>query len=247
MRIEPIKTHHMTCGESLTHLVDTALPLIPERTILCITSKIVSLSQGHVVPREKTNKAQLVAQEADFLLDTPLHPYGIQLTITNHLLIPEAGIDASNGADHYVLYPSQVQTVAALIWAHVRKRDALKDLGVIITDSCSRPLRWGVTGVGLGWCGFNPLYSYVGQSDLDGRPLQFTHINVLDSLAAAAVFVMGEGNEQTPLALIHHAPKITFMDRPPTPEEENQLFVSMENDMYAPLLLSGKWRPGTAQ
>ncbi|XVN42215.1 MAG: hypothetical protein RCG15_05995 [Candidatus Rickettsia vulgarisii] len=53
---------------------------------------------------------------------------------------------------------------------------------------------------------------------------------------------MGEGNEQTPLAIIKNAPKISFLDRPPTKEEEQTILISMEEDLYGPLLRSTVWR-----
>ncbi len=63
-----------------------------------------------------------------------------------------------------------------------------------------------------------------------------TQINLLDALATAAVLVMGEGNEQSPLALIEDAPKITFFDREPTVEEEASIHIPITEDLYGPLL-----------
>jgi F420-0:gamma-glutamyl ligase len=64
----------------------------------------------------------------------------------------------------------------------------------------------------------------------------------LDALAAAAVFVMGEGDEQTPFAIIQDLPqKIVFLDRPPTVEEEQSIIIPMDEDLYAPLLCAAHW------
>lgn len=52
---------------------------------------------------------------------------------------------------------------------------------------------------------------------------------------------MGEGNEQTPLAIIKDAPKISFLNRTPTLEEEQKVVIPMEEDLYAPLLRSTRW------
>jgi dihydrofolate synthase / folylpolyglutamate synthase len=52
---------------------------------------------------------------------------------------------------------------------------------------------------------------------------------------------MGEGNEQTPMALIIDAPKIEFLNRPPTPEEMDDIKISLSEDLYAPLLNTDKW------
>ena len=129
-----------------------------------------------------------------------------------------------------------IQKVAALTWHFLREKHAVQNLGIIISDSHTAPLRRGVTGIALGWCGFQPLYSYVGKPDLYHNPLRVTHINLLDALATAAVLVMGEGNEQSPLALIEDAPKITFFDREPTPEEETSIHIPIAEDLYGPLL-----------
>ncbi|MGL9689309.1 MAG: coenzyme F420-0:L-glutamate ligase [Wolbachia sp.] len=61
----------------------------------------------------------------------------------------------------------------------------IKHLGILITDSNIAPMRLGVTGIALGWCGFEPFYSYVSKPDLYSRPLQVTQINLLDTLAAS--------------------------------------------------------------
>ena len=102
-------------------------------------------------------------------------------------------------------------------------------------------MRRGVTGITLGWCGFEPLYSYVNKPDIYGNLMHVTQSNILDALATAAVFVMGEGSEQTPLAIISGAPKISFVARPPSEREEKNVTISMAEDLYAPLLMGAKW------
>jgi putative folate metabolism gamma-glutamate ligase len=243
MNIQPLKTHPVTVRESLTDIIDTYIPRLEEKTIIAITSKIVSLSQGRVVVKEDApDKYQLVQDEADgFLENVASNPYDIYLTITNHILIPSAGIDESNGNGLYILYPKDIQTIAAHIWNHLRKRDNLRNVGVIITDSHTTPLRRGVTGIGLGWCGFTPLHSYIGKPDIYGTLLRVSQINTLDALAAASVFAMGEGNEQTPLVIIKDIPHVEFLSRPPTQEEEESIRIPLKDDLYAPLLESVSW------
>ncbi len=243
MNITPLKTHPIGVGESLEAILDRYVPPLKEQTILAITSKIISLCQGRVIAKEEVpEKYQLIQKEADgFLEDLPPNPYDIYLTITNHILIPSAGIDESNGNGLYIMYPKDIQETATLIWSHLLNRDQLKTLGIIITDSHTTPLRRGVTGIALGWCGFNPLHTYVGKPDIFGKPLRVTQINNLDALAAGAVFTMGEGAEQTPLAIIHDAPRIEFQTRPPTPKEVESLRIPLNEDLYAPLLESVPW------
>lgn len=71
-----------------------------------------------------------------------------------------------------------------------------------------------------------------------------TQANVRDALGAAAVLVMGEGNEQTPLAIIEDLPFVTFQDRDPTEEELVALWISIADDLYAPLLMRAPWQAG---
>jgi F420-0:gamma-glutamyl ligase len=52
---------------------------------------------------------------------------------------------------------------------------------------------------------------------------------------------MGEGNEQTPFAVITNAPKMEFQSMPPTDEEIQEIFIPMEEDLYAPLLKNAPW------
>src|SRR5205814_1858990 len=113
----------------------------------------------------------------------------------HHTLIASAGIDESNGNGYYILWPEQIQQVAKEIWEHVRKTKNIQNLGVIITDSHSLPLRWGVLGVAIGFFGFMPLTDLRGKMDIFGRSLIMTRQNIPDAIAGAGVYFMGEGDE----------------------------------------------------
>ncbi len=243
MQIKTYKTHSITTKDSIFKIIDAYVPRLKEQSIFVVTSKIVSLCEGSVVKKQDVNsKETLIQQSADAYLDykSPT-PHSIRLTIKNNILIPSAGIDESNGNGAYILYPKNIQQSAVSIWEYVRKRDNIQELGVLITDSHTTPMRRGVMGIGLGWCGFKPLYNYIGKPDCFGSPLRFTMVNILDSLAAAAVLCMGEGNEQTPFAVVTSAPKIEFQSISPTDKEVQELSIPMEEDLYAPLLKNAKW------
>jgi putative folate metabolism gamma-glutamate ligase len=245
MHIKTHKTHPITSQDSLFPLIDAYVPRLEEKSILAITSKIVSLCEGSVVAKESvSSKTDLIQQSADAYLDYkeefPVQ-HSIQLTIKNNILIPSAGIDESNGNGDYILYPKDVQQSAISIWEYLRNRNGIQNVGVIITDSHTTPMRRGVMGIGLGWCGFSPTHNYIGKPDCFGALLRVTLANNLDALAAAAVFCMGEGNEQTPFAVITNAPKITFQSIPPTKEEIEHFCIPMEEDLYAPLLKNARW------
>ncbi len=241
MNIKTYKTSLVIAGDSLMDLIDTYLPKLEERSIVVMTSKIISLCEGSVVKTESegAKKALIRESASGYLENGGLH--SIQLTIKNNILIPSAGIDESNGNGFSVLYPKNIQKSAVSIREYLCCRDKVRELGILITDSHTVPMRRGVIGIGLGWSGFKALYSYIGKPDCFGVPLRVTIANHLDALATAAVFCMGEGNEQTPFAVINNAPKIKFDSSSPTKEEFKEVSVSIEEDLYALSLKSGKW------
>jgi putative folate metabolism gamma-glutamate ligase len=236
----PLVKPHM----SLWALLESCLPRLTEHIVVAITSKIISLCEGRVVQKSpEVDKKKLIQQEADvYLEETEENLYNISLTIKNRLLIPNAGIDESNGENAYILYPENIQRTATEMWHFLREKHQVKNLGILITDSHTTPLRRGVTGIGLGWCGFSALKNYRGTPDCFGNKLKVTQVNNLDALAAAAVYVMGEGNEQTPFATIQGFSTLEFQQYPPTEAEIKAVSISLEEDLYAPLLTKAKWR-----
>lgn len=242
MKAKVIKTHLIQPNERLEDILDTYLADLKEESVVAITSKIISLSQGRIIAKSSvSSKYTLIQQEADAYLSEDQSIYNAHLTLKHNILIPSAGIDESNGNDTYILYPQHIQMVAQEIWYYLRKKHQLESLGVIITDSHTTPLRMGVTGITLGWCGFEPLYSYVGKPDIYEKPLRVTQINILDSLGACAVFMMGEGAEQTPICIIEDSPRVHFSPIPPTQEQIEKVSISLEEDIYAPMLKSVPW------
>lgn len=242
MNIKALKTHMIQPGESILRILDQHISTLAEGMVVAITSKVISLCQGRIVPKDAVrSKYELIEKEADAYLSEDMSLYNAHLTIKNNILIPSAGIDESNGNGMYILYPLNIQQTAYTIWQHLRTKHTITNLGVIITDSHTMPLRKGVTGITLGWCGFEPLYSYVGKPDIFNHPLQVTQINILDALGTTAVFMMGEGAEQTPIALIEDVPKIQYLSRPPSLEEERMIHIPLEEDIYAPILRGVDW------
>lgn len=236
MKITPIKTSIIEPNQPIEGVIDLYVPLLKENDILAITSKIISYAQGRVVLKEDVlDKTKLIQKEAEYYVDDES---SFVLTIKENILLPSAGIDESNARQFYVLYPLEPQKEAQKIWLYLKEKFNLKNVGVLITDSHTTILRLGVTGIAVSWYGFRPLYSYVGKPDIFGRTLQVSQTNIVDGLAAAAVLEMGEGAEQTPLALIEEAPRVQFM-----PSNEN-ISIDMEKDLYSPILRSTSWKKG---
>ena len=235
MIIRPLKTRKIRPnGEKLASILDRSLRRFPEQSILAVTSKIVSITEGRVAPLS-ADKEKLLRAEAEYYLEKKYRRFHSALSIVDHAFISSAGIDESNGAGYHVLLPQDPQKTAYTLYRSLKKRFGRKKFGVIITDSRSMPLRRGATGVALAYRGFKGLKDYRGIPDLFGRKMKAEQANQADALAAAAVAVMGEGPEQTPLALIEKPEGIVFRAGAPTRKEVREFFVSAEQDIFAPL------------
>jgi F420-0:gamma-glutamyl ligase len=153
------------------------------------------------------------------------------LTVRDGLYTANAGIDESNGNGRLVLLPKDCFQSANAIRRKLLRHYKIKNLGVIITDSRTLPLRAGVLGIALGYAGIKGLRDYRGQKDIFGRKFKFAKTDVADSLATAATLEMGEGSERQPLALISQA-SVKFVNRTNTKE----LLINPKDDMFIPLL-----------
>lgn len=247
MNVISIKTHKIIPNENLFEILDKYLPKLPEKSVVAISSKVVGICEGRVVkidPSIPNQKDELVKQEAEYYLSREYSQYGFMLTINKNLLVGNAGIDESNANGYYSLWPKDPQKSVNEIRDYLVKKNNIKELGIVLTDSKLTPLRWGVTGCAITYTGFEPLNSYIGKPDLFGRPFNAEKSNIPDSLAAAAVAVMGEGAEQQPLATITNVPFVNFQDRNPTQEELDELKIKVEDDIYSSLLTSVDWEKG---
>lgn len=245
MIVKAIKTQKVLGGgPNIFELLDRSIKVLSESTVVAITSKVVSICEGRVVPIGSIDKEKLVKRESDYF--TGLNSkYGFGFTIVRNTLIPMAGIDESNGDGFYVLWPLNPQKTANDIAVHLKKRFGRKKVGVVITDSTCTPLRWGTSGIALAYSGFRPTNNYIGKADLFGRPFSYSKSGVATGLAAAAVLTMGEGIEQTPLAIISDVPFVQFQGHIPTKKELGEFYISdYEDDLFAPFLSSVKWLPG---
>lgn len=249
MLIKSYKTNKITVGDDLFAMLDKALPHIEENTIVAITSKVLALSQGDLVKNDGTiSKEELVKQEADwYYKDDNLSQFGTVIpALKNDILIANAGIDESNiGEDAFLLWPKHLQETTNELWHYLRRKHAIANVGILITDSSIAPLKFGTLGICLTWCGFEALQDYREQPDIFGRPLHMTQKNIVDGFAAGAVTEMGEGSEQTPIATITDVPYVVFQDRPPTEAEIQLRKISREGDLYGKMLTSVEWIKGT--
>lgn len=243
MKVTAVKTRIVEVGAiDITDLLAESIERVPERSVIAITSKVVSLCEGNAIPVSECSKDELIEREADLFIPRSENKHGVYLTIKNNMLAPTAGIDESNGNGYYVLWPKDPQASANRCWEFIREHFGVRHVGIILTDSISNPMRLGVTGRSIACCGFCPIAIKIGHADLFGKTLKQTRINVADGLAASAVLVMGESNEQTPIAIIEDVPFVEFRDSVPTPEQLKAWSVEMQDDLYSGLLNRMDWR-----
>jgi len=171
------------------------------RDLIIVTSKVVSKSEGQVVPFDGTeeHKVALIESESTRILRRrgPL-----RITETRHGFInANAGIDLSNTDDGTaVLLPKDPDRSARRFRGEIQRRCNV-EVAVIITDTFGRVWRVGVTDVAIGSAGVKPILDLRGTSDATGRVLEVTEVAVADEIASAANLVLGKA-EATPFAII---------------------------------------------
>jgi coenzyme F420-0:L-glutamate ligase/coenzyme F420-1:gamma-L-glutamate ligase len=229
LTIHPLKNIPLVeAGDNLADLIVEALgdaciePV--DGDILVLAQKIVSKSEGRRVlladidpsasavrlAREvgkDPRLVELVLRESSAVVRTA--PGVIIVRHRLGIISANAGIDQSN-IDHAdgecaLLLPEDPDLSAR------RLRQALqqlfrKNLGVIVSDSMNRPWRLGTVGYAIGSAGVTVLDDRRGDTDIFGRELQVTVSNRADSIATAAMLVMGETSERVPAALVRGLP-----------------------------------------
>lgn len=250
MQVTAIKTHKITEKDTdILKVLDQYLPSLHENSVIVVTSKIVSICEGRMVKIDENNpnqKDELIEDESEFFLPRSTNPYNVSFAIAHNVLAASGGIDESNGNGYYILWPQDSQESANKIREHLVKKFGVKHIGVIITDSKTNQMRWGVTAIAIGYSGFIPLKNYINTPDIFGRPFAFEQMSIMDNLASAAALVMGEGKEQTPLALVTDIPMVEFVDRNPTQEELNRIKITLDEDLYGVFLKNAPWQKGKA-
>ena len=103
--------------------------------------------------------------------------------------------------DVALLLPEDPDASAAALRSRLEDETGVR-LGVIISDSFGRPWRLGTVGTAIGVAGPPGVLDRRGDHDLFGRKLQITEVGFADAIAAAAVLVMGEGDEGCPAVVV---------------------------------------------
>lgn len=226
MKVRAVKTRLFREGDDLPAFVRAHIPKLADGSVIAVTSKIVALAEKRIaLAGSDEEREKLIRSESTLALATRW----VWLTLKDGMVMANAGIDDSNADGKLVLLPKDSYREAAKLRSELMKAYGLSELGVLVTDSRVLPLRAGTIGIALGYAGFRGIRDYRGKRDLFGRVFAFSKLNIADSLAAAAVLCMGEGDEQRPLAVIEEAPA-AFRDR----VRKDELFIPLADDLYLP-------------
>ncbi|MHA2070442.1 MAG: coenzyme F420-0:L-glutamate ligase [Candidatus Thorarchaeota archaeon] len=256
MEIIPIETRVISENDNIlevlvTSLQDAGLEL-KDRDILGIAETPLGTTEGRVVKLADIELseeaieladeydlipevAEIVLREADEILGGIPH---VLLTIKNNTLMANAGVDKSNvPPGHASLLPADSRSSAERIRQQAKDRYG-RDIGVLVIDSRTQPLRLGNIGMALGVAGFQPVVDDRGRSDLFGNEMRITRRAIADNLASACTAVMGESDESIPAALIRSAP-VEFVDES---YDSSAMWISPQECMY--MAIFDQWRQG---
>lgn len=203
-------------GDSIARMLADADHRIEDGTIIVVSQKAVSKSEGQVrrlddvtpsvlasgIASEYGKDArvvELVISEAKRIIRMK---EGIIITQTHHgFVCANSGVDESNMPEGYAaLLPKDPDSSARHIRSEIA-RLCSANVGVIISDTFGRPFRTGQTDCALGSAGIMPALDYEGSSDEFGRTMRTTLIAIVDELAGAAELVMRK-TDRCPMALI---------------------------------------------
>lgn len=215
-------------GDDIAALILAALAaselVLEVGDVLVLAQKIVSKAEGryaYLNDIEPSAEACELAEQCD---KDPRHMQVLLnesreiirkrpgVVIVEHLLgyvHANAGIDRSNiNSDEdnprLLLLPENPDRSAAELRSSLLASTGV-GVNIVVNDSAGRAWRNGTLGFAIATAGFEALENRVGEADLYGRPLEVTEVAVADELAAAASFVMGQGDEALPLVLIRGA------------------------------------------
>ena len=212
-------------GDDLAALLIEAIAragLVPRASdILVVAQKIVSKSEGRIVdlatvaPSPKAHELATITGKDPRLLELVLAESDEILRAKRNVIVTaqrlglvmaNAGIDQSNvetdaGAELALLLPTDPDASAAGLKARLDQHFGVP-LGVVISDSVGRAWRLGTVGLAIGAAGVPSIIDQRGDRDMNGRVLMVTETAFADSVAGAAVMVMGEAAEATPAALV---------------------------------------------
>ncbi|MEX1666528.1 coenzyme F420-0:L-glutamate ligase [Zhongshania arctica] len=215
-------------GDDIAALILAALAsselVLEDGDVLVLAQKIVSKAEGRYA---YLNDIQASAEAVELAEQCDKDPRHMQVllnesreiirkrpgvVIVEHVLgyvhanagIDRSNIDSDEDSPRLLLLPENPDHSAAELRSSLLASTGV-NVNIIINDSAGRAWRNGTLGFAIATAGFEALENRVGEADLYGRPLEVTEVAVADELAAAASFMMGQGDEALPVVLIRGA------------------------------------------
>jgi coenzyme F420-0:L-glutamate ligase/coenzyme F420-1:gamma-L-glutamate ligase len=235
-------------GDNLAALIVTTIKreglTLDDGDVVVVAHKVVSKAEGAVIklrdvqPSKKAEEIAKVTLRDPRLVELILQETKSIVKATPEILIVEnkqgllcvnAGVDKSNveGDDSYALLPKDPDESARRIRSEIRRLTG-KNVGVVITDTYSRPFRRGQVEFTIGIAGIDAFKDYRGQRDLCGHVLKVKNTAVADEIASAAELIMGQGIEGVPVVVIKNLPGLLQREN----VSSAYLLISKDEDLF---------------
>ena len=199
-------------GELIRRAADAQDTPLAERDCIVVTQKVVSKTEGRLVPLDHDDLAArtaLVEQESVRILR---RRGDLIISETQHgFVCANAGVDLSNVDEGVAaLLPVDGDRSAHRIRSAIRASAGI-DVAVVISDTFGRAWRHGLTDVAIGVSGLAAVVDLRGEQDSRGRELHVTEVALADEVAGAAELVMGKA-AAIPAAIVRGLDASWFRD-----------------------------------
>lgn len=227
MKIIPVKTNFFPVKGDLFKFLERNVRVLKEKSIVFISSKIISLWQGRCVPlpqikaEQEKLKINLAKIEAERVFCRLKNNKNYLITQNQSALIINAGIDPAYGK-YFILHPKEPYQTAKTIQNFLKEKFKRKKVAVVIVDSKTQPFRRGKMGYSLGFFGLSP---YLNGTDKSSFPY-----NLVDSLASMADCFMSLPKKMTPLVIFESVGYFVFFDE--SEDWRDDFFVGKKRDMF---------------
>ena len=115
MKVTSLRTKKITPKTTdILEILDRYILKLKDKSVVAVTSKIVALCEGRVVPEDRVDKDTLIIKEAEYYLPRSSSKYDVFLTIKGNAINFSSGVDESNVKGHFVLWPRDPQKLSLI-------------------------------------------------------------------------------------------------------------------------------------
>jgi F420-0:gamma-glutamyl ligase len=149
-----ISLAHTWSDEEMRDLITEYIaPLLEDRSVICISSKILSIVEGRYMRVHDSSHKERVAHSLSSH-SWRCHASHPLMCVTPSGIFAYAGIDESNVEPGYMVLPLTDPMLSTSRWRrYIQEISGHSAIAVIITDSASQPLRLGTVSRAVGWAG----------------------------------------------------------------------------------------------